>query len=90
MERVDKVEDIWEFDFKQFFPSVDSGAISEVLYKEARLPKTELYFLQDMFKKQPHLHEEGSECEKLDESQTRKKIAISKVDETGVAPPLKA
>jgi len=73
--------DIYEFDLKQFFPSVDTGFISEKLL-ESKLPIAELYYLQDMFKAQPKLPPIGEQL--LDERIAKRKAEIASASEEHV------
>lgn len=50
--------DIYEFDLKQFFPSVSTSYISKLLQERCHLPIKEIYYLQDMFKSLPKLPKE--------------------------------
>jgi hypothetical protein len=47
--------DIYEFDLKQFFPSVSNQYISKILHQKLNMPVGEVYFLQDIFKMLPKL-----------------------------------
>lgn len=78
-EVIDKVinsKDIYEFDLKQFFPSVNVAYIMEILKMEFGVPTAEINFLKGICRQTPELPKNLL----LDESKVLKKKSINKAD----------
>lgn len=88
IEKVINSPDIYEFDLKQFFPSVSSAYISKILEEDLKMPVKEIYYIQDLNKALPKLPKEL----KLPEEWVGRRKALKQATEENISPkdPLRA